>query len=168
MTQRKTTIQRDYQQFIGETMGNRGTKAMRWISGAVLTAILVITPQVVLCKPASGSSRLMEAALEQDSTAWVSHTYDKNSARNVHMMDTTAGPRLYADYTFNNGEKGWVQAQVSGGAIQCLEYWNSFGCSPVRGGVDNNYAPSYSERRAKERADCWKRMGLAGQNYCDL
>ena len=86
------------------------------------------------------ASSEMVAALKKgitsDSRAWLMNRYDEGSLRDVVVLEESPDGRmtLRGNYTFNNGVGGWVQAQLINRRVQCLQYWDTGNCSPIRPG----------------------------------
>ena len=77
-------------------------------------------------------ARALGAAVRQDSGAWQMNHYDDGSMTGVKLLQSGAKSRIRGNYTFNGGSQGWVEADVSGGKIQCLSYWDVGSCEAVR------------------------------------
>lgn len=80
----------------------------------------------------------LERAVRQDSSAWAFNRYDIGSMSNVRVSSSAGGiTTLRGEYTYNGGSRGWVEARVSGGRVECLGYWDMGGCSAVRTGASS-------------------------------
>jgi hypothetical protein len=77
----------------------------------------------------------MDAFLTVDSRGWVTNRYDGESVSNVKTLEFSKAQRsatVYADYTFNGGQSGWVKVRVVDGELKCLEFWDFEGqCRPL-------------------------------------
>jgi hypothetical protein len=71
------------------------------------------------------------AAVEQDSHAWITETYDRGSLTGYEFDNPRAYPytnlfapyaHLRANYTFNGGRKGFVIANFNGLHLYCMSY----------------------------------------------
>lgn len=81
----------------------------------------------------AAQARLLAEAVRQDSGAWLVNEFDAGSMVNVRVAGRDgAATTLRGEYTFNGGRPGWVEARVTGGRIECLDYWDMSGCAPVR------------------------------------
>jgi hypothetical protein len=72
--------------------------------------------------------------ITSDSRAWLMNRYDEGSLRDVVILEERPDGRmtLRGNYTFNNGLGGWVQGQFINRRVQCLQYWDTGSCAPVR------------------------------------
>jgi len=89
----------------------------------------------IAAMPLAGTTytRLLDQAISTDSGSWRWNQYDAGSANNVRIATgTAANGTLRGEYRFNGGASGWVEAQVSGGKITCLHYWDTGSCAPIR------------------------------------
>ena len=101
----------------------------------------------------------LSRALAQDSTAWSYNRYDGGSLRGVIIIKSTPSmTTIRGIYTYNDGQSGWLEAKLSGGIVQCLEYWDNQGnCSPVRtkpqySAENSNQSPTTNHK--KQTFDC--------------
>lgn len=86
----------------------------------------------------------LRTAVQNDATNWGINRFDSGSLSNVRVIrgSGAAPSRIRGTYTFNNGHPGWVEADVSGGRILCLNYWDTGSrCTPPRA------ASQYQRRR---------------------
>jgi len=83
---------------------------------------------------AGNLNALLDEVITQDSTSWLLWRYDRGSARNARMENTSGtGVRtLYGEYTFNGGRGGWVRVQFTNDQVQCIQFWNEGRCRPFR------------------------------------
>lgn len=71
--------------------------------------------------------------ITEDSKGWLLWRYDRGSARNARIEATDeAGTKIYGEYTFNGGRKGWVRMVVKDEKVQCIRFWNEGACRPLR------------------------------------
>lgn len=101
-------------------------------------------------RPASAAqSRLLASAIRQDSYSWIVNEYDNGSLRDVQIIDSKNGViTIRGDYTFNQGENGWIAAQIVNNNVSCIYYWDTSYCNPVR------KAPYYVSN-PREEVDCY-------------
>ncbi|MDX2298619.1 MAG: hypothetical protein NW204_02745 [Xanthomonadaceae bacterium] len=80
----------------------------------------------------------------QDAERWVKNSYDRNSMHNLKIAPSTnskAKTILYGEYTFNNGQFGWVKAQFANQKLVCLEFWDyPEQCRPLGGSPSRDVA----------------------------
>ena len=77
----------------------------------------------------------LEGAVAKDSHSWSFYHYDKGTIRNVKLRQIGKPNQptiIRGEYTYNDGNRGWVEANVVGGKISCLHYHDRDQCSPVR------------------------------------
>lgn len=125
-------------------------------------------------KPAASNaqSALLEAAVQQDSGAWVLNRYRPGSIRNVRVVRSGAITRLHADYTYSFGRTGWVEANIQSGKIVCLEYWDTDGCYKIRsaqyadGGEKHDTTAKQNPRDCLYFAQYTKREGVHNEPGC--
>jgi hypothetical protein len=81
-------------------------------------------------------ARLLAEAIARDSGYWIMNRYDPRSLTDVEVVARTpgGGATVRGNYTFNGGDSGWVEAEIAGGRVSCLRYWDTGSCDPVRGG----------------------------------
>jgi hypothetical protein len=120
--------------------------------------------------PADASQvQLLAAAVAVDARSWHSITYDRKSLRNFYRHNSIWNQlRIHADFTYNGGSPGWVDAEVIDGQVHCLEYWDSQGlCNEVRT-VENlqSQAESAVRRSANDKADCRRNHPLNAGFAC--
>ena len=120
-----------------------------------------------------GQTALVESAVRQDSGAWVINRYDAGSIGNVRIAGQSEGvTTLRAEYSYNGGDKGWVEARVEGGRVDCLRYWDSSSCNAPRAGDSGGSAGpaaltgSSGEpvRDTDGTTTCLRRSSLGGSN----
>lgn len=112
-------LERDRQTAAAQAERQRQEEA----NAAALAATPLASPALV---------RALEAAVAQDSSTWAANRYNKGSIHNVHVLRPGANARLRAEYSYNDGKIGWVEADVQAGTVVCLEYWDAFGCNEAR------------------------------------
>jgi hypothetical protein len=74
----------------------------------------------------------IDKVLRKDAAGWLFNKYDANSVHNV--VQTTRGDRVTsvrADFTFNQGQPGWVMVNYDKGAVPCLVYWDTPGIADL-------------------------------------
>jgi tetratricopeptide (TPR) repeat protein len=72
----------------------------------------------------------LDAIIETDARRWVFNRYKKGSLRNVKILesDNNGSPSVvYASYTYNNVNTGWVKLKFANGNLRCLEFWDMGG-----------------------------------------
>ncbi|MDZ4362352.1 hypothetical protein [Brevundimonas sp.] len=107
----------------------------------------------------TAQAQMVERAVRQDSGAWLMNRFDVGSVRNVRVASREANATvLRAEYTYNGGSAGWLEASISNGAVSCLEYWDGFSCLPVR------TAPSPSQRPGIDWDGATERTPVADRN----
>lgn len=75
---------------------------------------------------------LLEAAVKQDSGAWIFNRYRSGSVHNVKIVQSKPTVRLRGEFDYRNGSSGWVEADILKGKVSCLAYWDAGGCEEVR------------------------------------
>ena len=127
-------------------------------------------------KPATArQAQLLSNAIWQDSQSWIVNRFDNGSVSDVRITSvngstTTATGR----YTFNQGQQGWAAVQIQGGQVQCIQFWDTGTCAPVRTAARIPTRPTTStdeddyNRRAAEwrRQDCLSR-NIVTPNVCN-
>ncbi|MEA3048323.1 MAG: hypothetical protein QOG84_159 [Sphingomonadales bacterium] len=112
-------------------------------------------------------SRLLAEAIAVDSTYWIMNRYDAGSLTGVEVVARTpgGGATVRGNYTFNDGSEGWVEAEIAGGRVSCLRYWDTGSCDPVRGGGGQARAtsPSAPSPSAARRDSTFTAFGKAEQ-----
>jgi TPR repeat protein len=74
----------------------------------------------------------LDAIIRQDAAGWIMNRYDAGSVRNIQVTKRKGkAVEMRADYTFNNGQSGWINVDFRK-RIPCLEYWDTEGiCRPL-------------------------------------
>lgn len=91
------------------------------------------TARVAAGRPATpAQTRLLTNAIVQDSRSWLMNRYDVGSLTNVRASTIGGVTMLRGDYSYNGGTRGWLEARVAGGRIECIHYHDTGGCAPVR------------------------------------
>jgi hypothetical protein len=78
---------------------------------------------------------LMDNYIAQDSREWFFHSYRAGDVVDARLTQLGADGRSFtarANYIFNGNQRGWVEAVVSNGQLQCLRFWDSGRCRPMR------------------------------------
>lgn len=105
-----------------------------------------------LPRASQAQANLLERAVRQDSSAWILNRYDVGSMSNVRVSSNTGGvTTLRGEYTYNGGSRGWVEARLASGRVECLGYWDTGGCTAVRtparsGGASGGGVPGTTVR----------------------
>ncbi len=90
----------------------------------------------------AAQTRMLSDAIGQDSRSWRRNRYDAGSLSNVRI---SGNGMLRGDYTYNGGERGWLEGRIASGRVQCIQYHDTSGCAPVR--VASAAAPSGTGNR---------------------
>jgi hypothetical protein len=81
-------------------------------------------------------TKAVESFVELDAKAWVMNKFVPGSVRNVKVVEGSIESGtlvLQGDFTFNRGEKGWVQVNIADGKFSCIHFWDTAtGCRPIR------------------------------------
>lgn len=81
----------------------------------------------------AATTQKLDTAVRTDSGSWILNRYNPGTMRNVRIASGTAtNGMLRGEYTYNGGATGTVEAQIQGGAITCLNYWDVGSCVAVR------------------------------------
>ena len=76
----------------------------------------------------------MDDWIGADSRSWMMNRYDRGSVSSAEIVDTDVEKgtvTVRAHYTFNGGQRGWVDAVHSARGV-CLRFWdNQYSCKPV-------------------------------------
>lgn len=78
---------------------------------------------------------LMDNYIAQDSREWFIHSYRSGDVLDARLRQLHADGRSFtarANYVFNGNQRGWVEAVVNNGQLQCLRFWDSGRCRPMR------------------------------------
>lgn len=146
----------------------------RWQWGAVALVLVGSAFSVAIAASSRPTSEeLVERALgrsvDADSASWFFNRYDHGSLADLEFVkrEGTHSIIVRANYTFNDGQRGWVMARVIDGQIECLQYWDKNFCKPV--GAFAAYAasragqtPSASGDGDSALLDCMINHGLVG------
>jgi hypothetical protein len=85
----------------------------------------------------------LEAIARSDSRSWWTNSYDVGSMHNSYVRASSPdGTTVIARgfYTYNGGTRGWVDARIVNGQLDCIEYWDTWmGCRRANSGT-NAYA----------------------------
>jgi hypothetical protein len=77
-----------------------------------------------------------EGYVQTDSRGWAYNKYNPGSLRNVKIVDGSVKSGNFVmrgDYSYNGGSKGWVMAKMSGGRLECIQFWDAqIGCRGLR------------------------------------
>lgn len=114
-------------------------KAKRESHSEAVAATSVPTPRQAAAaapfsRPASagsGQHALLHGALQAHAADWLSNRLDTGSLRDVRTVQSNGRSRLRGDYTYNGGLPGWVEAEVAGGRVKCLQFWDTPDCETV-------------------------------------
>jgi len=121
--------------------------------------------------PAASSAQtaLLERTVRQDAQAWRLNRYDAGSMSNVRASSIAGGLTLLrGDYTYNGGSRGWVEARVTGGRVECLGYWDVGGCALPRGTVAVASGPAAPTRAVPPGAGRSGGRRLASADYIPI
>jgi hypothetical protein len=78
---------------------------------------------------------LMDNYIAQDSREWIIHRYRAGDVIDARMTYVGSNGRSFtarANYIYNGNQRGWVEAVVNNGQLQCLRFWDSGRCRPMR------------------------------------
>ncbi|HWT11776.1 MAG TPA: hypothetical protein VN231_03405 [Allosphingosinicella sp.] len=115
-----------------------------WLERAVGASRPVRQPNVDrYARAQSEMNRSLDAIVQSDSSGWASHVYDSGSMRDAYVRSGSADGSTFVArgyYTYNGGNPGWVDARISNGRLDCVQYWNSwFGCRQPNAPGRNSY-----------------------------
>ena len=99
-----------------------------------LAAALVAQPAAAAPVQAQLTA-LMDNYIAQDSREWFFHSYRPGDVLDARLTQLGADGRSFtarANYIFNGNQRGWVEAVVNNGQLQCLRFWDSGRCRPMR------------------------------------
>ncbi|MDH7973485.1 hypothetical protein QH494_14940 [Sphingomonas sp. AR_OL41] len=80
---------------------------------------------------------LLDRVVHADSSSWMSNRYIAGSMHNARYISTNKAHTsylAYGEYSFQGfgGGSGWVKVRVTGGNLDCLEFWDQAGtCRPL-------------------------------------
>lgn len=80
---------------------------------------------------------LLDRVVHADSSSWMSNRYVVGSMHNARYITTNKAHTsylAYGEYSFQGfgGGSGWVKVRVTGGNLDCLEFWDQAGtCRPL-------------------------------------
>jgi hypothetical protein len=80
---------------------------------------------------------LLDRVVHADSASWMSNRYLVGSMHNARYVTTNKAHTsyvAYGEYSFHGfgGGNGWVKVKVTGGNLDCLEFWDQAGtCRPL-------------------------------------
>lgn len=81
-------------------------------------------------------TKKLDGFVQTDSQGWAMNRYNPGTVRNVKIIDGTVKSGSYVmrgDYTYNGGSQGWVMAKMSGGQLDCIQFWDAMvGCRGLR------------------------------------
>ena len=81
-------------------------------------------------------TRRLDGFVQTDSRGWAFNRYDPSSIANVKIIEGSAGSGnfvMQGYYSYNGGSRGWVMAKMSGGKLECIQFWDSvIGCRGLR------------------------------------
>lgn len=81
-------------------------------------------------------SKMLDQLVSEDSRSWASNKYDSGSMRAGSPSNPGDSFVVTGNYTFNEGNSGWVKAHFADGKISCMEYWDFAGnCRQVGQGL---------------------------------
>ena len=72
-------------------------------------------------------TKMVDTVLIEDSHSWIMHHYDQHSAKNVKVTKADAAGKpaiVRADFTYNQGERGWVELHYKGAKLSCLKFFD--------------------------------------------
>jgi hypothetical protein len=76
----------------------------------------------------------LNGIVSEDSKAWHHNRYDAGSMADIETVSRSSNGKkvtIRGNYTFNQGERGWVEAEFENGALLCLRFWDfSNTCRP--------------------------------------
>lgn len=106
---------------------------LAWLGLLALTCV-VAPPAAAQRAPAESHTALVERVLEQDARHWFFNRLDPGSVRHVEVASHTDGTLvLRGEYSFNEGQDGWVLVRVVGRSVTCIQYSDRAECEPPRG-----------------------------------
>ena len=88
--------------------------------------------------PSPAMSKLaqnLDNLIALDARTWISDRYDAGSVYDVQIESLSADNTraiVFARYTYNGGEQGWVRVHTANGGLDCMEFHNFEGtCRPL-------------------------------------
>lgn len=72
-------------------------------------------------------AKIVDTVITEDSKTWIMHRYDQHSAKNVKITKADAAGQpavVRADFTYNQGERGWVELHYKGAKLSCLKFFD--------------------------------------------
>lgn len=76
----------------------------------------------------------LDNIVSEDSRGWLFWRFDRGSVRNarIESHDASGITRIYGEYTFNRGQKGWVRVNLRDEKVECIRFWNEGSCRPFK------------------------------------
>jgi len=99
-------------------------------------------------------ARLLDHLVAQDSRSWAVNRYDQGSMKDATVEQSANGKpsRIKAYYTYNNGQRGWVEAEMVNGRLSCLTYWDfPNNCRKLGQGMGKQLEAAAEEAARNER-----------------
>jgi hypothetical protein len=81
-------------------------------------------------------TRRLDGFVQTDSRGWALNRYDTGSIANVKIIEGSMRSGnfvMQGYYSYNRGSRGWVMAKMTGGRLECIQFWDSvIGCRGLR------------------------------------
>jgi hypothetical protein len=81
-------------------------------------------------------TRQLDGFVRKDSQGWAFNRYNAGSITNVKIIEGSVRSGAFVmrgDYSYNGGSRGWVMAQMRGGKLECIQFWDAMmGCRGLR------------------------------------
>jgi len=149
-------------------------KLKRWllpVIGVASAAFFVVMSMSATGRPtAEQITANLEASVGTDSHSWFMNKYDPGSLTGLQIVqqENAHSQIVKANYTYNNGNQGWVMARVIDGNVQCLQYWDKNFCKLV--GAYAEQGQQINQTAEQQQPDnsileCGLNHGLVGQ-FC--
>ncbi|MDS4028633.1 MAG: hypothetical protein RKO66_00955 [Candidatus Contendobacter sp.] len=90
---------------------------------------------------------LLDRIIRDDSKSWSINKYDRGSVKEPSIVSISSDESevvIKGNYTYNHGQKGWVEAHFSNGQLSCLRFWDINACRPQNNFVKRSLSPKES------------------------
>jgi|GEM_PF-1154175 len=81
-------------------------------------------------------TRRLDGFVQTDSRGWAFNRYNTGSVANVKIVEGSIRSGnfvMQGYYNYNGGSRGWVMAKMTGGRLECIQFWDSvIGCRGLR------------------------------------
>ncbi len=111
--------------------------------------------------------RMVDNVLIADSKSWVMHRYDQHSVKNVKITKSDANGHpavIHADFSYNQGERGWVDLHYKGTKLSCVTFFDFPGTCRALG---NSPGAAIATGIILEMMDGGGSSGSSGGGFCD-